>query len=75
MSTSRSIPRLLQRRDDWHRGEEPWRPESEDGGRMDKGDRRPQDEATKPSKEREVGDLERSEREDHGRAHAGHAHA
>ena len=35
-----------------------------------KGDRRTQVEAPKPSREREVGDLEQSERETHGRARA-----
>lgn len=37
-------------------------------GTGDKGDRRTRVEAPKPNEEREVGDLERGERETHGRA-------
>ena len=69
MSESRSIPRLLQRPAS-DAGRDPSAAPSGDGGAMDKGDRKPLVDTPKPNREREVGDLERSERDDHGRAPA-----
>ncbi len=71
MADSRSIPRLLQRppapREPTarpagvHEGPVP-------GHQRQKGDVRTQVEATKPSRERETGDLDSDERETHGQA-------
>lgn len=75
MSESKSIPRLLQRpRSDADRESDP---ESEagadagpsaEGSEMDKGDRKSLVDKPKPNREHEVGDLERAERDDHGKA-------
>ncbi len=68
MAASRSVPRILQRPPASH--EPDGAPPS---GHMpsesrQKGDLRTQIEAPKPSRDREVGDLESAERETHGRA-------
>lgn len=67
---SPAIPRLLQRPDTPDDKRQPARPTpgSGAGAHTDKGDRRTNVPAPKPNEEHEVGDLERSEREDHGKA-------
>lgn len=73
---SPAIPRLLQRPDTPDDKRRLARPPSGtgtgDGAQTDKGDRRTDVPAPKPSEEHEVGDLERSEREDHGQADKPH---
>lgn len=75
---SPAIPRLLQRPDKPDEMRRPARSPSGtgsgtgDGAQTDKGDRRTDVPAPKPSEEHEVGDLERSEREDHGQADKPH---
>ncbi len=65
MAVSKSVPRLLQPPRPLRAGASPASP----GRAATKGDLRTQVEATKPNRDREVGDLEQSERETHGRAH------
>ena len=71
MADSRSIPRLLQRPS--APGESTVRPAGAHEGPVPdhhrrKGDVRTQVEATKPSRDRETGDLDSDEREAHGQA-------
>ncbi len=83
MTSPRSVPRLLQqqpahdtpddrvRRAQQQEGErefQPAPPGRRGASASQKGDRRSPLEQAKPSREREVGDLEESERESHGRA-------
>lgn len=79
---SPAIPRLLQRPHTPDEKRRAARPPSAtatgtgtgtgDGAQTDKGDRRTDVPAPKPNEEHEVGDLERSEREDHGQADKPH---
>lgn len=74
MAASKSVPRLLQQQPHRESDEQAWREQQQAGTRdfqakaATKGDLRTQVEAPKPNKEREVGDLEQSERETHARA-------
>jgi len=68
MAALRSVPRILQRPAVPHPS--PCPPPGSDvpGEGRQKGDLRNQVEAPQPSREREAGDLESTERETHGRA-------
>ncbi len=68
MAALRSVPRILQRPAVPHPPPSPPPGSHVPGEGRQKGDLRTQVEAPQPSRERETGDLESTERETHGRA-------
>lgn len=68
MVPTRPVPRLLQRPTPIHPPSSPSPSAHVPGERRQKGDLRTQVEAPQPSRDREAGDLESTERETHGQA-------